>query len=139
VLAATANCCGLGAGANHVGGAPLQPPPQPPSPMDSPTPAAATGAPAERPSVAVSYEHSTTLSALLERLDLSVLLSTYQAGRVVSLGCHGGNLQVGFSRFDQAMELCRTSTGLAVGSRDAIWNLPASCEVAPRITPRGRA
>ena len=107
--------------------------------MDSPTPAAATGAPAERPSVAVSYEHSTNLSALLERLDLSVLLSTYQAGRVVSLGCHGGQLQVGFSRFDQAMGLCRTSTGLAVGSRDAIWNLPASCEIAPRITPRGRA
>ena len=105
--------------------------------MDSPTPAAATGAPAERPSVAVSYEHSTNLSALLERLDLSVMLSTYQAGRVVSLGCHGGHLQVGFSRFDQAMGLCRTPTGLAVGSRDAIWNLPASREIALRITPEG--
>jgi hypothetical protein len=67
----------------------------------------------------------------LERLDLSVLLSTYQAGRVVSLGCHGGQLRVGFSHFDQAMGLCRTPTGLAVGSRDTIWNLPASCEIAP--------
>jgi hypothetical protein len=81
--------------------------------------------------VAVSYEHSTNLPALLERLDLSVLLSTYQAGRVVSLGCHGGQLRVGFSRFDQAMGLCRTSPGLAVGSRDAIWTLPASREIAP--------
>jgi uncharacterized protein (TIGR03032 family) len=99
--------------------------------------AAANGAPAERPSVAVSYEHSATLPALLERLDLSVLLSTYQAGRVVSLGCHGGQLRVGFSRFDQAMGLCRTPTGLAVGSRDAIWNLPASREIAPRIAPEG--
>ncbi len=121
------NAHGPGACADHGGGAPLQPP-QPPSPMDSP---------AERPSVAVSYEHSATLPALLERLDLSVLLSTYQAGRVVSLGCHGGELRVGFSRFDQAMGLCRTPTGLAVGSRDAIWSLPASREIAPRITPEG--
>lgn len=128
---------GAGQGVNHGGGAPLQPPPQPPSPMNSPAPAAANGAPAERPSVAVSYEHSANLPALLERLDLSVLLSTYQAGRVVSIGCHGGQLQVGFSRFDQAMGLCRTPTGLAVGTRDAIWTLPASREIASRIKPEG--
>ncbi|PZV01507.1 MAG: TIGR03032 family protein, partial [Cyanobium sp.] len=71
------------------------------------TAAAAAASAAERHSVAVSYEHSANLPALLERLDLSVLLSTYQAGRVVSLGSHQGQLQVGFSRFDQAMGLCR--------------------------------
>jgi len=55
--------------------------------------------PAEPPSaselqpVEVRYEHSQTLPALLERLELSVLLSTYQA-----------------------MGLCRTSTGIAVGT-----------------------
>ena len=119
---------GPGHGAGHGGGARLQPPPQPPSPMDSP---------AERPSVAVSYEHSTNLPALLERLDLSVLLSTYQAGRVASIGSHQGQLRIGFSRFDQAMGLARTPTGLAVGSRDAIWSLPASREIAARIKPEG--
>ena len=119
------------AGANHGGGGPLQPPPQPPSPMDW----LALDATANRPSVAVSYEHSANLPALLECLALSVLLSTYQAGRVVSLGCCGGELRVGFSRFDQAMGHCRTPTGPAVGSRDAIWSLPASREIAPRITP----
>ena len=90
-----------------------------------------------RPSVAVSYEHSTNLPALLERLELSVLLSTYQAGRVVSIGNHQGQLRLGFSRFDQAMGLTRTSTGIAVGSRDAIWTLPASREIASRIKPEG--
>jgi uncharacterized protein (TIGR03032 family) len=85
----------------------------------------------------VSYEHSTSLAGLLERLDLSVLLSTYQAGRVVSLGSHQGQLRIGFSRFDQAMGLTRTPTGIAVGSRDAIWTLPASREIAPRIKPEG--
>lgn len=95
----------------------------------------ATGS--ERPSVAVSYEHTTGLPALLEKLDLSVLLSTYQAGRVVSIGSHHGQLRVGFSHFDQAMGLCRTPTGIAVGSSDAIWSLPASREIASRIKPEG--
>jgi uncharacterized protein (TIGR03032 family) len=97
----------------------------------------ATSANTERQSVAVSYEHTTSLPALLERLELSVLLTTYQAGRVVSIGSHQGQLRLGFSRFDQAMGLTRTSTGIAVGSRDAIWTLPASREIASRIKPEG--
>lgn len=92
---------------------------------------------AERPSVSVSYEHSQSLAALLERLDLSVLISTYQAGRVVSVGSHNSRLQIGFSRFDQAMGLCRTPRGIAVGSRDAIWTLPANREIASSIKPEG--
>jgi uncharacterized protein (TIGR03032 family) len=101
----------------------------------SPTPQ--QGAGEELPSVAVSYEHSANLPVVLERLQLSVLLSTYQAGRVVALGSHQGQLEVSFSHFDQAMGLCRTGSGLAVGSRDAIWLLPASREIAPRIEPAG--
>ncbi len=82
-------------------------------------------------------EHSRSLPALLEQLELSVLLSTYQAGRVVSVCSQRGELRLGFSRFDQAMGLCRTASGIAVGSRDAIWTLPASREIAPRIKPEG--
>lgn len=90
-----------------------------------------------RSSVAVAYEYSASLPELLRQLEASVLLSTYQAGRVVSLGCHQGEMRVAFSRFDQAMGLCRTPTGVAVGSRDAIWTLPANREIAPRIKPEG--
>ena len=87
--------------------------------------------------VEVRYEYSRGLPALLERLELSVLLSTYQAGRLVRVGSHLGELRLGFSRFDQAMGLCRTPTGIAVGTRDAIWTLPANREIAPQIQPQG--
>jgi uncharacterized protein (TIGR03032 family) len=87
--------------------------------------------------VEVSYEHSEALPALLESLDLSVLFSTYQAGRVVSVGSHQGELRLGFAHFDQAMGLSRTPGGIAVGSKEAIWSLPASLEIAPRIQPQG--
>ena len=75
------------------------------------SPAQTPPAPELKP-VEVRYEHSQSLPALLERLDLSVLLSTYQAGRVVSVGSHRGELRLGFSRFDQAMGLCRTARSL---------------------------
>jgi hypothetical protein len=87
--------------------------------------------------VEVRYEHSRGLPALLEQLELSALLSTYQAGRVVSVGSHRGELRLGFSRFDQAMGLCRTPSDIAVGTRDAIWTLPANREIAPRLQPEG--
>ena len=83
------------------------------------------------------YEHSQRLPALLEQLELSVLLSNYQAGRVVSACSHCGELRLGFSRFDQAMGLCRTASGIAVGTRDAIWSLPANREIASHIKPEG--
>lgn len=83
--------------------------------------------------VPVRYEHSADLPALLERLGVSLVLSTYQAGRLVSVGSHGGCLSLSFSRFDQAMGVCRTPTGLAVGCRQAIWSLPANRELATRL------
>jgi uncharacterized protein (TIGR03032 family) len=89
----------------------------------------------ERLSVAVSFEYSINLPQMLEDLQISVLLSTYQAGQVVSIGSHQSKLQVGLSHFDQAMGLCRTPSGIAVGSRDAIWTLPANRAIAPRIEP----
>jgi hypothetical protein len=62
----------------------------------------------------VRYEHSQGLPALLEQLGLTVLLSTYQT-----------------------MGLCRTASGIALGTRDGIWRLPASREIAPHIKPEG--
>ena len=110
--------------------------------MESPAPTDGSSSPdtsssTERRSVAVSYEHSIGLAGLLEQLELSVLLSTYQAGRVMSVGSHLGELRLGFSRFDQAMGLCRTARGIAVGTRDAIWSLPANREVSHHTQPEG--
>jgi len=87
------------------------------------------------PPVDVRYEHTLGLPALLEHLELSVLLSTYQASRVVSVGSHRGELRLGFAHFDQAMGLCRTASGIAVGTLDAIWSLPANREIAAHIQP----
>lgn len=95
-------------------------PPPPPAPA------------AERP---LGYQHSPDLPELLARLEVSLVFSTYQAGKLVSLGSQGGRLQVGSCELRQAMGVCRTASGLAVGGRDAIWQLPANREIAARLDP----
>jgi uncharacterized protein (TIGR03032 family) len=85
--------------------------------------------------VSVDYEFTVDLPLLLERLNISLILSTYQAGRVVTIGTHEQLPRVGFSYFEQAMGVTRTSTGLAIGCRHAVWTLPANRAIAPRIPP----
>lgn len=77
-----------------------------PPPPAEPTP--------ELQPVDTRYEYTQGLPALLEQLELSVLLSTYQT-----------------------MGLCRTARGIAVGTRDGIWSLPASREIAHNTQPEG--
>mgnify|MGYP006273392465 CR=1 FL=1 len=87
---------------------------------------------------AVHYEYTSGLAGLLARLQLSVVVSsTYQAGQVITVGTHGGELQVGFASFSKAMGICRTPQGLAIVDRDGVWRCPASKGIAPRLTESG--
>lgn len=83
----------------------------------------------------VEYEYSTNLPGLIEQLQLSIVVSTYQAGRLVSIGSRSGELKVGFSHVPQAMGLTRTPSGLAVCSQEQVWKLEANREIASRIAP----
>lgn len=91
----------------------------------------------DRPMIPVDYVHSANLADVLTRLNLSVLISTYQAGKVITLGTLRGQLQVRLHHFDQAMGMARTPRGIAVGSRRQIWFLDGAPELAPRIQPEG--
>jgi uncharacterized protein (TIGR03032 family) len=97
----------------------------------------ASSSPTQQNATEVSYEYNRSLPQLLEQLDLSLLLSTYQAGQVVSVGTYGGEIRVRFAHFDQAMGLTRTATGIAVGSKKQVWFLPAHRDIAPQIKPEG--
>ena len=88
-----------------------------------------------RAAVPVQYEYSTNLPAVLEQLDVSLVLSTYQAGKLITIGSHQGQLVFGFAGFPQVMGVSRTPTGLAIGSRETVWSLPASREIAPALEP----
>jgi uncharacterized protein (TIGR03032 family) len=82
--------------------------------------------------------HTASFPALLEELGLSVLVTTYQAGKLVVLRPENGTLNTHFRGFQKPMGLAVDGDRLAVGTALEIWeyhNVPA---VARRLPPEGR-
>ena len=90
----------------------------------------------------VRFEHSKDFPAVLNHLGVSLLISTYQAGKVLSLSAEsspaGPKLRITFHNFDQPMGMAIGDRSLAIGTRRAVWFLAATHELAPRIEPAGR-
>lgn len=91
--------------------------------------------PHEGPYTAVRFEHTPNLPELLGRLGASLLISTYQAGKLVTVGCHQGMLTLDFINFEQAMGVAVRPGCLAVGSRRQVWFLRTAPALASRIEP----
>jgi uncharacterized protein (TIGR03032 family) len=64
-------------------------------------------------------------------------VSTYQAGKLVTVGASAGKLNIRLHNFEQAMGLAAHSKRLAVGSRGVIWLLQNAGELAPKLDPPG--
>jgi hypothetical protein len=64
----------------------------------------------------VRYEHSHDLAQLLGRLNASLLVSTYQAGKLVLIGSHRQELSLSFHNFDRPMGMAidRAASTMAV-------------------------
>lgn len=86
----------------------------------------------------VRHEYTPTLPALLSQLGVSLLVSTYQAGKVVSVGVAQDELTLSYHNFEKAMGLAIRPDRIAVGTRAQIWLLENDGDVARRIEPVGR-
>ena len=97
---------------------------------DSPEPASI--------SLPVGYEHSRHFLPLLAQLRASLLVSTYQAGKVAVIGVDGNELKISFHHFQRAMGVAVKPGCIAVGTRNLIWFLRNAPEIAPQLEPKGR-
>ena len=87
----------------------------------------------------VRYEYSRNLAPLLTQLGVSLLVSTYQAGKVVAVGVdRQGELALSFHNFERAMGLAVRPDRLAVGTLAQVWFLRSAPDLAPRLEPAGR-
>src|SRR5215467_12870866 len=86
----------------------------------------------------VRHEYTPTLPSLLSQLGVSLLVSTYQAGKVVAVGVAGEKLTVGYHNFERAMGLAVKADTIAVGARAQVWFLRSAPDLACRIEPAGR-
>lgn len=86
----------------------------------------------------VRYECSDGMISLLAEQRATLLVSTYQAGKLVAIGVHEGELTLSFHNFDRPMGMARSECSLAVGTHRQIWLLDEVPHIAPRMAPSGR-
>src|SRR4051812_21933963 len=86
----------------------------------------------------VRHEYTPTFPALLNQLGVSLLVSTYQAGKVVAVGVARGELTLSYHNFERAMGLAVLPDGIAVAARAQVWLLHAAADLAARVEPAGR-
>ena len=72
----------------------------------------------------VKYEYSREFVPLLSQLNVTLLVSTYQAGKLVCIGSDPSGLKLSFHNFEQAMGVAVSPRQIAIGGRNlTIWFL----------------
>src|SRR5262245_58864781 len=94
------------------------------------TPSASSAAP-----VAVEFRYTQTDSfvELLHRLGAALLVSTYQANKLLAVRANGGGLSTLVRTFDKPMGLAAAGGRLALGTRTEVWFLRNAPVIAPRL------
>lgn len=82
--------------------------------------------------------HTVTLPTLLSRLGASVLLSTYQAGKLIVVRADGERVNTHVRVFRTPMGLAHSGDRLIVGTRTEIREFRNRPAVAARLPPEGR-
>jgi uncharacterized protein (TIGR03032 family) len=103
----------------------------PPKPKQQQARRASTDEPSPLRSV-----HTGSIPQVLDAIGSSLLISTYQAGKLIVARKDGPRLNTHFRAFDQPMGLALDKGRLAIGTRTAIHdyrNMPAA---APRVEPK---
>src|SRR4051812_29793759 len=86
----------------------------------------------------VRFRHSPSFVEVLRELRCSLLVSTYQAGKLVAIGVVGDRLDFSFHNFEQAMGVAVGPRRIAVGAKGQIWFLQNNSQLAPNIAPAGQ-
>jgi uncharacterized protein (TIGR03032 family) len=106
------------------------------SPVEPPSGPAPQAVPPELREV--RFEHTANFPAILEQLGVSLLATTYQAGKLGVFSAHHGKLVMAFHNFERAMGLALKPGRIAVGAHSQVWFLRSYPDVAPRLPPAGQ-
>lgn len=82
--------------------------------------------------------HTSTFPLLLDELGISLLVTTYQAGKLVVLRSDQGVLNTHFRSFAAPMGLALRGPQLAIGTQHEVWEYHANEAVAPKLEPVGK-
>src|SRR4029077_8003151 len=83
--------------------------------------------------VPLTSVHTTSLPALLEQLKVSVLVSTYQAGKMIVVRSEGNSVNTHFRNFNVPMGVALDGQRLAIGTKYQVWEYHNQPDVAPKL------
>ncbi|MEA2449674.1 MAG: hypothetical protein QOG63_1606, partial [Thermoleophilaceae bacterium] len=78
-----------------------------------------------------------SFGARLAQLGSSLLISTYQTGKLIAARARVGELNTHFRDFDKPMGLAVADGRVALGTRTEVWDLRDMPEAAPKLEPQG--
>lgn len=81
----------------------------------------------------VRFEHSREFVEILRQLGISLLVSTYQAGKIAVLGANSKGLSLSFHNFDKAMGIAVAPRQIAIGTATQIWFLRSAPSIVARL------
>jgi uncharacterized protein (TIGR03032 family) len=94
--------------------------------------------PAASPPDAFRSVFTAGLPQILEQLGVSLLVSTYQSGRIVAVRSDGGQVNTHFRAFPSPMGMAAGPRYLALGTQRHVWEYRNQPEVGRRLDPPGK-
>src|SRR3990172_4831050 len=93
-----------------------------------------------RPTTAVEFRYTQTDSfvALLQQLGASLVITTYQANKLLVARAAGAGLSTLVRTFDRPMGLAVNDDRLALGCREQMWEFRNAAAIAPLVEPAGQ-
>ena len=89
------------------------------------------------PAVEFHYTQTENFAPLLQELRVSLLVSTYQANKLLIVRANGGGLSTLVRTFERPMGMAVDGRRLTLATRNAIWVMRNAPDLAPRIDPVG--
>ena len=80
----------------------------------------------------VKYIARGDFAEIVQSLQSALLITTYQAGKLIAVSAVDGKLRFSFHNFDHPMGIALSSTQLAVASRHQVWLLRNAADIARR-------
>lgn len=89
-------------------------------------------------SIPLKAVHTPNFPAILRQIGASLLVTTYQAGKLVIVRDEGDHLNTHFRVFPAPMGMALTENRLAIGTKIQVWEFVDVPAVAARLDPPGR-
>jgi uncharacterized protein (TIGR03032 family) len=87
--------------------------------------------------VAFNFTQTSSFAPLLKQLGVSLVVTTYQANKLLVLRERAGGLSILVRSFERPMGLAVDQRRIALGTRDQVWQFRNAADIAPQVEPAG--